>query len=407
MSEHYDAVISGAGMVGAAFGCALGQLGCRVAILDGAPPPDGPPAGDYELRVSALTRASQAILDKLRAWDAIAHARVSPFRQMHVWDAGGRQSIHFDAAEVAEATLGHIVENRLIQWSLHQQLVQYDNVELFTPVQLDSFDLHTDHVQVRLADSRTLRTQLLVGADGVDSKVRKLAGIATRGWYYDQHGVVATVRPRDFHQETAWQRFLPEGPLAFLPLADGCCSIVWSTTPQRAEALLAIDDADFRRQLEQAFESRLGPIVQSGPRARFPLRLQHATKYVQPRVALIGDAAHSIHPLAGQGVNLGLLDAAALAQVLREAREAHRDPGDYRVLRRYERWRKGDNLATMAVMDGFKRLFGAQALPLRVLRNAGLGMVDRATPLKRAIIEHAMGLRGDLPPLARAQLRRP
>lgn len=407
MSERYDVIVVGAGMVGAAFACALARSGFRMALLDGHAPPAEPPQGPYDLRVSALTRASESMLRALEAWEPMAAIRVSPFRHMHVWDAGGGQSIHFDAADVAEDTLGHIVENRLLQWSLHQRLQGRDSIDVLIPAQLEGLQVEDDHVRVHLDDGRTLKTSLLVGADGIESRVRRLAGIATRGWYYDQHGVVATVRPQRFHQETAWQRFLPDGPLAFLPLADGRCSIVWSTHPDRAEALLAMDEAAFREQLEQAFESRLGPILECSPRARFPLRLQHSSHYVKSRLALIGDAAHSIHPLAGQGVNLGLLDAAALAAVLQEARARGRDPGQYALLRRYERWRKGDNVATMAVMDGFKRLFGARTAPARILRNAGLGLVDRATPLKRMIIEHAMGLRGDLPPLARAQPRRP
>ena len=402
MSERYDVVIVGAGMVGAALACALANTGLRIALIDGSTLVAGAGSGNYDLRVSALTRASQRILQALGVWHAIESARISPFRQMHVWDAGGSRSIHFDAADVAEATLGHIVENRLIQWALHERLRSQENIELIMPAQLAELRIDETDAQATLVDGRKLQASLLVGADGVESTVRKLAGIATRGWQYDQHGVVATVRPQKFHQETAWQRFLPDGPLAFLPLTDGLCSIVWSTSPSHAETLLTMDEAPFRQSLEQAFESRLGPILECSARARFPLRLQHATEYVKPRLALVGDAAHSIHPLAGQGVNLGLLDAAALADVLAQGCGRERDPGEYALLRRYERWRKGDNLATMAAMDGFKRLFGTEARPLRLLRNVGLGLVDRAGPLKRVIIEHAMGLSGDLPPLARA-----
>lgn len=401
MNARYDVVIVGAGMVGATLGCALVQSGFRIALLDISPPATGAGAGDYDLRVSALTRASQRIFQSLDTWSAIEQLRVSPFRHMHVWDAGGSRSIHFDAADVAEDTLGYIVENRVIQSVLHRRLQRVDNAELLIPATLAALRVDDSEVQLTLEDGRTLRAGLLVGADGVESAVRKLSGIATRGWHYDQSAVVATVRPERFHQETAWQRFLPDGPLAFLPLADGSCSIVWSTRPDHAAVLVKLGEAQFRDALQQAFESRLGPILACGARARFPLRLQHSTAYVRPRIALLGDAAHSIHPLAGQGVNLGLLDAAALADVLQQGRAAGRDPGDFATLRRYERWRKGDNLATMAVMDGFKRLFGIRAAPVRLLRNVGLGLFDQAMPLKRVIIEHAMGLSGDLPPLAR------
>lgn len=403
MSESYDVVIVGAGMVGAALGCALAQSGFRIAVVDGREPDANAGCGVYDLRVSALTRASQRILASVDAWETIAATRTSPFRHMHVWDAGGDRSIHFDAAEVAQDTLGYIVENNLIQWALHQRLQAQSNAHRIIPAQLERLEVTPTSACAILQDGRELQAALVVGADGVQSAVRKLAGIATHGWHYDQHGVVATVRPRDFHQETAWQRFLPGGPLAFLPLASGECSIVWSTRPEHAEQLLAMDDGAFRNALEEAFESRLGPIVASSERVRFPLRLQHAGHYVQPRVALVGDAAHSVHPLAGQGVNLGFLDAAALAEVLANGRGRGRDLGDFALLRRYERWRKGDNLMTMAVMDGFKRLFGTQASPVRWLRNAGLGLVNQAGPVKRLIVEQAMGLSGDLPQRARAR----
>ncbi len=401
MSERYDVIVVGAGMVGATLGCALAQSDFRVALIDPAPVAADSEQAQYDLRVSAITRASQRIFQSLGVWPEMERVRVSPFRQMHVWDAGGNQSIHFDAADVAEDTLGHIVENRVIQSALHQRLGTFANADLRIPAVLDQLHVEHDGVRVVLADGTILHAGLVVGADGVGSTVRKLSGIATRGWRYDQCGVVAAVRPQQFHQETAWQRFLPGGPLAFLPLANGWCSIVWTNSPDQAAALVEMDEAQFRSKLETAFDSRLGPILECGPRAQFPLRLQHTTEYVRPRVALLGDAAHSIHPLAGQGVNLGLLDAAALAEVLEKGRSGGRDPGEFALLRRYERWRKGDNLATMAVMDGFKRLFGTQAAPIRLLRNLGLGVFDRATPLKRTIIQHAMGLSGDLPPLAR------
>jgi len=213
--------------------------------------------------------------------------------------------------------------------------------------------------------------------------------------------VVANVRTAVPHQETAWQRFLPTGPLAFLPLHDGRCSIVWSTTPEQADSLLALDERDFGAALAEAFDWRLGAIVEVGPRTAFPLRLQHAHAYVQPGIALIGDAAHVVHPLAGQGVNLGLLDAATLAEVVSDAVAAGQDFASLKTLRRYERWRKGDNLLMLGVMDGFKRLFGNTLPPVRLLRNVGLNLTDAAGPLKNLIARRAMGLAGDLPKLAR------
>lgn len=246
-----------------------------------------------------------------------------------------------------------------------------------------------------------LEADLLVGADGRDSWVRRQVGIEVKGWPYGQSAIVATVRPEHFHRETAWQRFLPSGPLAFLPLPDGLCSIVWSTRPEEAERLMALDDTAFGEALTAAFGCTLGEVTLEGPRGLFPLRLQHALEYVRPGLALVGDAAHAIHPLAGQGVNLGLMDAAALAEVLLAARQRGRPMGSELTLSRYQRWRKGENLAMMAAMDGFKRLFSNRIPPLRLVRNLGLLAADRAEPLKRIIVRRAMGLSGDLPRLAR------
>ena len=290
----------------------------------------------------------------------------------------------------------------MIQSALWEGLARQNNIEVICPALPVEVSFDEDAARVVLDNGRTLSAQLLVAADGADSRVRERAGIATQGWRYDQQGVVATVTSQRSHQDTAWQRFLPDGPLALLPLGDGRCSIVWSTAPERAERLLALDETAFCRELSVASDGVLGEIVATGPRAAFPLRLQHAHDYVRPRLALIGDAAHSVHPLAGQGVNLGLLDAAALAEVLLDARQAGRAIGALKTLRRYERWRKGDNLLMMGVMDGFKRLFGTTWSPLRFARNAGLTLTDKLQPVKNLIMRRAMGLEGDLPRLAAA-----
>jgi 2-octaprenylphenol hydroxylase len=272
---------------------------------------------------------------------------------------------------------------------------------LLCPANGAEIALAEDAALLELTDGRRLAARLLVGADGRDSWVRDRAGIATRGWLYDQEAVVANVEVAEPHRETAWQRFLPTGPLAFLPLADGRCSIVWSATEGRARGLMALDEAGFRRELEEAFERRLGAIGAIGPRASFPLRLQHAKEYVRPRLALIGDAAHAVHPLAGQGVNLGFLDAAALAAAIEEALARGRDIGGLWALRRYERARRGDNALMLAAMDGFKRLFSNRNPPLAALRSAGLTAADHLAPLKRLFMRQALGLGADLPPLAR------
>jgi 2-octaprenylphenol hydroxylase len=320
---------------------------------------------------------------------------------MHVWDAGGEGAIHFDVAELGEDALGHIVENAVVQRALWESLQASGGVELLCPAAVTALQRAGDGIACRLEDGRELRARLVVGADGAQSRVRRFARIQGRGWSYDQQALVATVATEHSHRETAWQRFLPNGPLAFLPLHDGRSSIVWSTTPHQAQQLLEEDEETFCRQLELAFAATLGRIESCGERAAFPLRLQYVDSYVQPGLALIGDAAHTVHPLAGQGVNLGILDAACLAEVVLEARAQGKDIAALKVLRRYERWRKGHNLLMMATMDGFKRLFGATWEPLRWARGAGMNLTNSLPPLKQLIMNHAMGRSGDLPALAR------
>lgn len=402
-NADYDLVIAGGGMVGSTLTCALGHADLKIALLEGAPLERIRPSEETDLRVSAINRASQRIFAAVDAWNDMTAWRVSPFRDMRVWDAGGFGQIHFDSATLGEPLLGWIIENRVIQYALLERVRQLPAVELLCPAALETaWPEDAGGWRVRLTDGREFTTRLLVGADGAQSKVRELAEIDTRGWSYHQKALVANVRTAEPHQETAWQRFLPTGPLAFLPLHDGRCSIVWSTTPEQADQLLALDEYNFAHMLTEAFERRLGEIVQVGPRGAFPLRLQHARAYVKPGLALIGDAAHVIHPLAGQGVNLGLLDAATLAEVLLDGLATGHEVGALRVLRRYERWRKSDNLPMLSIMDGFKRLFGNSLPPVRLLRNLGLNLTDAAGPLKNAMARRAMGLEGDLPKLARA-----
>ena len=401
-NTDYDLIIAGGGMVGSTLACALGQSDLKIALLEGLPLERIRPGDDLDSRVSAISRASQRILAAVGAWDGMTAWRVSPFREMRVWDATGFGQIHFDSAAIGEPLLGWIIENRVIQHALLEQARRLPAVDLLCPAALETVQaLDNDCWRVQLNDERAFTTRLLVGADGAQSKVRQWANIDAGGWKYDQSAVVANVRSAESHQETAWQRFLPTGPLAFLPLHDGRCSIVWATAPEQADALLALDDTAFAHALTAAFDGRLGAIVDVGPRAAFPLRLQHAHAYVKPGIALIGDAAHVVHPLAGQGVNLGLLDAATPAEVLLEAIRTGHDIGSLRVLRRYERWRKGDNLLMMGMMDGFKRLFGASLPPAPLLRNLGLNLTDAAVPLKGGDAGAVERDAGDLPRLAR------
>jgi len=400
--ESFDIVIIGGGMVGAAMAGACRGKGWRIAVIDGQPPQREWPAGEVDLRVSALSRASQRILERLDAWPRIAELGASVYREMEVWDAVGGASIHFDSADIGEPDLGHIVENRVTRLALWELLEQAPDVTLLCPASIDALDIAETGARLGLADGRQLRARLIIGADGRDSYLRTALDIASGGWAYDQRAIVAHVETSHWHRETAWQRFLPTGPLAFLPLADGRCSIVWSAEEGHADELLAMDDARFIAELDDAFQQRLGPVRAVGPRAAFPLRMQYALSYVRSRAALIGDAAHAVHPLAGQGVNLGFLDCAAMLEALEYARTKGRDIGGLATLRRYERARRGENLIMLGAMDLFKRLFSNRIPPLVASRNLGLVAADHLPPLKRVFMRQALGLSDDLPALARA-----
>ena len=406
MLTHADLVIVGAGMVGSALALALADSGLSVVLLDRGPLTPGAVESDlpFEPRVSALSLASQRILQRLGAWDGILARRVSPYQAMHVWDGSGTGAVHFDAASVHAEVLGHIVENRVVQDALLERLAEA-NVLLLPEARLELLRRSGDQWLVQLAGDRQIRAPLVVAADGATSAVRRLAGLETREWDYLHHAIVTSVRCAESHQRTAWQRFTDDGPLAFLPLDRGgdthWCSIVWSCTPKQGERLMALDDAAFCQALGEAIEQRLGKVECSDTRLCIPLRQRHAKRYVEPGLALIGDAAHVIHPLAGQGVNLGFLDAAVLAEELRHAQARGESIAEQRVLERYERRRMPHNLAMMAAMEGFQRLFQDDRLPLRWLRNAALKQVDRHFEAKALFVRRALGLSGDVPELAK------
>ena len=406
MDMRADVLIVGAGMVGSALALALQGSGLQVLLLDGSPLSVKPfePAAAFEPRVSALSAASQRILERLGAWAGITGRRTSPYAHMQVWDGSGTGEIHFSAASVHAEVLGHIVENRVVQDALLDCL-HGTAIEMLPNARLEQMRRSGDDWLLTLADGRTLRAPLVVAADGANSAVRRLTGCETREWDYQHHAIVTSVRCSRPHQQTAWQRFTDHGPLAFLPLArDGqqdWCSIVWSTTPELAERAMAMDDAAFCGELELAFEGRLGQVLSADPRVCVPLRQRHAKRYVAEGLVLIGDAAHTIHPLAGQGVNLGFLDAAVLAQVLLHAADRGERLADVRVLSRYERRRMPHNLALMAAMEGFERLFQADSLAVRLLRNTGLKWVNNMPEAKAVFVRQALGLTGDLPPLAK------
>lgn len=398
-------VIAGGGPVGLALAALLGRGtdDLEVRLYEPRPAPQWNPES-MDLRVYALSRASQNILASLGAWEAIAEARASPYRLMRVWHGeshAGAGTLTFDSADTGEPDLGHIVEDVLCRDRIWQA-VRDTSVKVVFGTSIESVETGDRSVQVTTGDGEKVSANVLIAADGSDSPIRERLNFPVTEFSYGQRAVVTHVATERSHRETAWQRFLPDGPLAFLPLSDGRSSVVWSTGSEHAEALCRTGEQEFIDELQAASDDVLGCIRSSSRRASFPLRAIHASQYCLPRVALVGDAAHTVHPLAGQGMNLGLLDAAVLAEVILEALARDEDPGDLRVLRRYERRRKGENLKMLLALDGLHRLFRLSAPAMPRLRAMGLSAVDSVPLLKGLFMNEALGLRGDLPEAARS-----
>ncbi|MGB5741348.1 MAG: UbiH/UbiF/VisC/COQ6 family ubiquinone biosynthesis hydroxylase [Sedimenticolaceae bacterium] len=400
-----DVAVIGGGMVGAALALALARQRFSIVLIEAREPALRWDAEGHDLRVSAISRASQRLLQNLGVWSVIVADRATPYQSMHVWDRAGIGEIHFDAADLAEPDLGHIIENRVIVRALWQALPSA-GVRVLVPAQIRGLTTGKDGAEIKLDDGQIMQVGLVIGADGASSQVRMLSGIGCRSESYAQQAVVATVHAELGNRSTAWQRFMARGPLALLPMQHDLFSIVWSTSPEEADRLCAMPASAFNSALTEASESRLGQLTLLGERAGFALRLQHAEQYVRPGVALVGDAAHVIHPLAGQGVNLGFLDAASLVDALIAGRDRGRAPGALRTLRRYERQRRGHNTATQLAMDGLKHLFSNDSGALSLVRNLGLGAAGRIAPLRRVFERLALGDTVDLPTLSQAARRR-
>jgi 2-octaprenyl-3-methyl-6-methoxy-1,4-benzoquinol hydroxylase len=404
MKARYDILIVGGGMVGSTLACALGNSPLSVALIEHDFAAPFEPEQPYDLRVSALSAASRNILQTLGVWEGISSRRLCPYRRMKVWEADEvRAATEFNSDEIGCSELGHIVENRVVQLALLERVRSFANIDLICPARTEHIEYAPGSSLVRLADGREVLGRLLVAADGGQSRVRQAAGIGVTQWDYDQHALVASVQTGYGQQDITWQQFTPTGPLAFLPLGGNHASLVWYGKPDTLKALMALDDAAFLQQVERTFPASLGQIDKLFARGSFPLRRQHAQRYVGEGVALVGDAAHMIHPLAGQGVNIGLLDAAALAEVIVQAQSCGEPFGAVQVLERYEDARRQHNLMMMQLMDSFYRVFSNRNLPLKLLRNLGLGLAERLAPAKRKVIRMAMGLEGDLPALARGE----
>jgi 2-octaprenylphenol hydroxylase len=403
--QHCDILIIGGGMAGLSQALSLSGLGLRVVLVDNQ---SAPPAvaslqsamqqPQFSDRVSALTPATRQFFETLGVWDSLAALRLCPYRHMQVWDADGSGQIHFAADDLHLDCLGYLVENPLVNAVLAEAAAATADLELVYQSQASRVERQDKGWQLWLDNGQILTCSLLIGADGGSSRIRELAGFRTREWSYGQRALVCTVRTEQPHGFTAWQRFLGTGPVAYLPLylpgapAQHYCSIVWSCDEPLAEELLGLSSETFALRLGAALEQRLGAVqVLSAPVA-FPLQQRHATDYVQDAVALVGDAAHTIHPLAGQGINLGFADVQSLGGVIQRAVTRGEDFTSLQVLSRYQRARKPANLGMMLGMEGFKRAFGSDALLVRYLRNQGLNLADRLGPLKQGLMQQAMGL---------------
>jgi len=400
--KEFDVVIVGGGMVGAAVACGLGDSGLKVAVLEQSIPEAFSAEQPHDLRVSALSLASKNILECVGAWEGVLNRRFCPFKRMRVWETAGDTEFNSDDIKLPE--LGYIVENRVTQLALLDRLAGFENVELIAPISIKAIDYKASGVSiVALADGEKLQAKVLVAADGGNSKVRQAVGLGVTSWDYNQHAMVIYVETDYEQQDITWQRFVPSGPQAFLPLTGHYGSIVWYNSADEVRRLKGLSGDALISELTDTFPECLGKIKQILGVASFPLKRQHAQKYVKAGVVLVGDAAHMINPLAGQGVNIGLLDAAALAEVLVEADEKGEGIGDIAILQRYEKMRRNENLRMMTVMDLFYRVFSNKIFPVKFFRNLGLGLAERIAPAKNKVMRMAIGLDGNLPKLARGK----
>ncbi|WP_299176592.1 UbiH/UbiF/VisC/COQ6 family ubiquinone biosynthesis hydroxylase [uncultured Neptuniibacter sp.] len=404
MKTRYDVVIVGGGMVGATIACALGDSPLSVAVLENVYPTEFETTQPNDLRVSAISLASENILRMVGAWEGILSRRSCRYRRMKVWETSEENAAtEFVSDHIGHEYLGHIVENRVIQLSLLERIKTFENIDLICPAGVQEIDYAPGSSLIRLSNDREIVAKLMIAADGGESKVRQAAGIGVTKWDYEQAALVASVTTAYPQQDITWQQFTPTGPLAFLPLSGAHASLVWYNTPDNVRRLMGLDSDQFMQELQTAFPPALGKIDQLLERGFFPLRRQHAHQYVLEGVALAGDSAHMIHPLAGQGVNIGLLDAAALAEVIMSAARLGEDITETQLLKEYEKQRRQHNLLMMQTMDTFYRVFSNKSMPLKLLRNIGLGVAGRVAPAKNRVMEFAMGLEGPLPALARLE----
>ena len=404
--KQTDVIISGGGMVGLTLALALAQGGLKIAVVD-AVAPEKTIAAEFDGRVSALAYAAVRMMRALKVWPHLeAHAQ--PIREILVSDGAiGRAaspfSLHFDSQEVGADSLGHIAENRHIRAALYAAVAAEPGITLIAPATVSALTVEPAHIVAKLSNGDELQAALAVAADGRESQLRGQVGIGVIGWSYPQTGIVATVHHARPHNGVAYEHFLPSGPFAILPMTGDRSSLVWTEARDKTSAMLALDDKGFDAEVAKRFGVHLGQTKVLGGRWSYPLNFHLARDYVRPRFALAGDCAHGIHPIAGQGLNLGLKDAAALAETVLEAARIGRDIGALDVLKRYERWRRFDSFTLAASTDALNRLFSNDIAPLRQLRDLGLGIVDAIGPARRFFMRHAGGDIGKLPKLMKGE----
>ncbi len=400
-TREMDVVIGGGGLVGLSLGLALAQGGLKVAVADPVTP-EKALAADFDGRVCALSYSSVRMLQALGVWPHLA-ADAQPIENILVTDAklGGKPSpfsLHFDAAEIGQP-MGHIAENRHTRRALFAAAEGQKNLTYLAPAAVTGLTAEAGRITAHLSDGHTVHARLAVAADGRPSPMREAMGIGIVGWSYAQSGIVVTVEHEQPHHGTAYEHFLPSGPFAILPMTGNRSSLVWTERTELVPQMLALDDDDFDAEIARRFGAHLGAVHAQKLRWSYPLRFHLARSYVRPRFALAGDAAHGIHPIAGQGFNLGLKDAAALAETTLDAARLGLDIGGLDPLKRYERWRRFDSVTMALAMDGFNRLFSNDIAPLRLARDLGMGVVDAIGPLRRLFMRNAGGDVGKLPRL--------
>lgn len=398
----FDVLIVGGGMVGASLACALGGQSLRIAVVEPVPLPD-PGQPSYDDRSVALAWGARRVFEAIGVWDALA-AAVTPIAEIHVSDRGHFGATRMKAAAAGFDALGYVVENRDLGRLFAGLLPGLPNVDLICPARLQALEIEPGRVRARLdcaGSPRELSARVLIGADGGQSAVRRLGGIGAETVDYGQSAVIANITPEQPHANRAWERFTEDGPLALLPMSGNRCSLVWTVPRSRSDGILALPDAEFLAVLQRRFGYRLGRFERAGARVAYPLIRVSAARHVAARLALIGNAAHTLHPVAGQGFNLGLRDVAALAEVITDAHRAGEDIGGPETLARYQRWRAADQQRVLTLTDGLVRIFSNDFTPLAFVRNAGMVALDLLPPLKRAMMRQTMGLAGRLPRLAR------